>query len=71
MRFDIFGADVVIANKMESNGTPGKINVSGRTKRLLEDLETCNYSFEENITIKLPSVNASVNSYFLNYETLE
>lgn len=46
MRFDIFGADVVIANKMESKGTDGRINVSERTKELLEGLETSNYTFE-------------------------
>lgn len=48
MRYDIYGRDVMIANKMESNGKAGRIMVSETTKNLLErnsnpDLE---YEFE-------------------------
>jgi class 3 adenylate cyclase len=68
VRFDLYGSDVVIANKMESKGTPGKINVSESTKILLENLETSNYSFEENRIVNLDSLGISVKSYFLNYE---
>lgn len=35
VRYDIFGQNVLIANKMESNGVPGKINVSETTKTFL------------------------------------
>jgi len=31
VRYDIYGPDVVIANKMESEGVPGFINVSDIT----------------------------------------
>ena len=68
VRFDLYGSDIVIANKMESKGTPGKINVSEKTKKILETLETTNYSFEENITVKLDSLGKNVNSYFLNWD---
>lgn len=36
VRYDIFGGDVLIANKMESNGLAGKVVVSEQTKRLLQ-----------------------------------
>jgi hypothetical protein len=44
VRYDIYGKDVMIANKMESNGEPGKIlvinwkiifKISESTKRIL------------------------------------
>ena len=36
VRYDIYGRDVLIANKMESNGKSGDILVSNTTKELLE-----------------------------------
>lgn len=68
MRFDIYGQDVVMANKMESGGERGKINVSEDTKKLLEENETCNYTFIENKEITVKSTGKSLMSYFLNYE---
>ena len=35
-RYDIFGVDVLVANKMESNGLPGRVVVSEDTKRLIQ-----------------------------------
>ena len=71
MRFDIYGPDVLIANKMESGGTPGKICVSQSTKDLLEKLETTNYTFEENKTITIKSLNMHVLSYFVGSSLLK
>lgn len=36
VRYDIYGPDVLIANKMESNGQKGYVQVSEDTKVLLE-----------------------------------
>jgi len=36
VRYDIFGSDVLIANKMESNGNPGSVVVSDATKEWLQ-----------------------------------
>lgn len=36
VRYDIYGRDVLIANKMESNGKSGDILVSAATRELLE-----------------------------------
>ena len=41
VRYDIYGPDVLIANKMESNSLPGKILVSHTTKKLLSE---CQYN---------------------------
>ena len=38
VRYDIYGKDVMIANKMESNGIAGKIAISEKTKELLEEI---------------------------------
>jgi class 3 adenylate cyclase len=42
VRYDIFGSDVLIANKMESNGLAGKVVVSEETKRLMTTKEEYN-----------------------------
>ena len=36
VRYDIYGKDVLIANKMESNGELGHVVVSSATKNLIE-----------------------------------
>lgn len=48
VRFDIYGQDVVIANKMESSGESDMINVSKDTKELLDKLPGNPYKFTEN-----------------------
>jgi class 3 adenylate cyclase len=65
VRFDLYGPDMVIANKMESNGTPGKISVSQDTKQLLEGVETENFTFTENCEVSLSSGDRRVKSYFV------
>lgn len=47
MRYDIYGTDVMISNKMESNGEPGRIMVSQATKDLLESAFEFEYLFSE------------------------
>ena len=36
VRYDIYGKDVLIANKMESNGLMGHVMISENTKNILE-----------------------------------
>lgn len=68
-RFDIYGKDVLIANKMESGGQPGKICLSDATRKLLQDVETFNYTFEPNQVIHIKTLGVDVQSYFLNMPT--
>ena len=67
VRFDLYGPDLVIANKMESNGRPECITISERTKMLLEELDTANYTFEENARIYIKSTDTEVMSYIVRY----
>lgn len=68
VRFDLYGEDVVLANKMESGGAPGKICVSEDTKALLEAVETANYTFTENQEISLKYSDKKKKSYFMNID---
>jgi len=60
VRYDIYGADVLIANKMESNGDPGKVVVSETTKGLLEDYKPEKYFFEIKTEISIPALNRTM-----------
>jgi class 3 adenylate cyclase len=41
--YDIWGSSVNIASRMESNGEPGKINISSATYELIKDRFKCSY----------------------------
>ncbi len=69
---------MLIANKMESGGLPGKINVSEATKRILESDDGSNktifpFKFVPNKVINVSSVNTETMSYFIepNYAQRE
>ena len=68
VRFDLYGEDVVVANKMESGGAPGKICVSQTTKSLLESVETANYTFTEHQEVSLKYSDKKMKSYFMNID---
>lgn len=56
VRYDIYGPDVLIANKMESNGVKGFVHVSEETKKLLEKDYDDIFNFEPNTTIELKTI---------------
>lgn len=41
VRYDIYGKDCLIANKMESNGVKGRLMLSEATKKILEKQRDC------------------------------
>ncbi len=41
--YDIWGSAVNIASRMESNGTPGKVNISAHTYELIKNRFNCTY----------------------------
>ena len=47
VRYDIYGPNVLIANKMESNGEKGRIMISDETFRLIYENYGERYMFEE------------------------
>lgn len=68
VRFDLYGEDVVIANKMESGGEQGRICVSESTKNLLEQVELANYTFIEHQEVTLKSSGRTIMSHFMNLD---
>jgi class 3 adenylate cyclase len=66
VRYDIYGADNDIANKMESNGASGRVNVSEVTKALLEAKDPGRFEFAFNKEIRHEPVNRSLESFFVN-----
>ena len=41
--YDIWGSTVNIASRMESNGEPGRVNISASTYELIKDEFECSY----------------------------
>lgn len=74
VRYDIFGSDVLLANKMESAGMQGKINISENTKLLLQGEENANgllpYYFVFNKVVEIPAINKEINSYYVEIEEI-
>lgn len=68
VRFDLYGPDVLTANKMESGGMAGRVNISETTKTLLDDLDKTNYSFQETKEIEIKALNKTLKSHFLKIE---
>jgi phospholipid-translocating ATPase len=60
VRYDIYGADVLIANKMESNGEAGKVMVSEATKDFLEDYVPGKYLFSYHKEIHVNNLNRDI-----------
>ncbi|CAK86305.1 unnamed protein product (macronuclear) [Paramecium tetraurelia] len=65
VRYDIYGPDVLIANKMESNGKKGQVHVSEITKQLLEQDYEDVYSFTLNTKVTLNAINKSIDGYII------
>lgn len=66
VRYDIWGPDVLIANKMESSGQAGFINVSEITKNLLLQNYKENYDFTLNAEVNIEALRRNVRCFFLN-----
>ena len=67
VRYDIFGSDVLIANKMESSGLPGRINISEDTKRLLES-QQMPYSLSFNKIVPVQGAGKEIKCYLIEKE---
>jgi hypothetical protein len=65
VRYDIYGRDVLIAFKMESNSQPGKINLSEASKVFLEEAAPELFTYELNTTVDISAIGAKVPCYFV------
>lgn len=68
MRYDIYGKDVLIANKMESNGVIGNIMVSENTKKLLENETSLGYRFEKKKEVECKGLERPISGYLIHFE---
>jgi class 3 adenylate cyclase len=66
VRYDIYGSDVSIANKMESEGQPGKINISETARRLIDQYSPGRYSYTENKVVEYSAADMKVMSWFIS-----
>jgi class 3 adenylate cyclase/tetrahydromethanopterin S-methyltransferase subunit B len=61
--YDIWGGTVNIASRMESNGEPGKVNISSATYELIKDYYDCTYRG------KISAKNiGEIDMYFIEHE---
>jgi magnesium-transporting ATPase (P-type)/class 3 adenylate cyclase len=65
VRYDIYGPDVLIANKMESGGQAGRFNVSDVVKDIMMRVAPDDYDFEFNAEIQAKAINRTHKSYFV------
>lgn len=63
VRYDVYGKDVVIANKMESNGIEGNVTVSERTKEILMKSFMDDFVFEYHKEVHYQSFNQTIKCY--------
>ena len=65
VRYDIWGPDVLIANKMESNGTQGRVKCSEDTKLMIENRDPDGFEFEESLKIEVSVIGVTKNTYYV------
>jgi len=53
VRYDIYGPDVMVANKMESEGRNDKVNVSNTTKLYLEKVAPGEFKYFFNQKVEI------------------
>ena len=65
VRYDIFGSDVLTANKMESSSCPGQILLSNDTKLILEQYYPDIYEFIPHQTVFCQGINKTYETFFV------
>ena len=60
VRYDVYGLDVLIANKVESNGLPGEIAVSRQTRNMIEQFRRFRFQFSKITKFSLHSSEVEV-----------
>ena len=66
VRYDIYGSDVSIAEKMESNGYEGRINVSEDARSLIEEHAPDKYCWDYNKVVKYEAAGIEKESWFIS-----
>ena len=66
MRYDIYGKNVAIANKMESGGVVGSIMISEETKKILDLELNSEYRFEPKEKMVLKMADKPIQTYLIH-----
>ena len=66
VRYDIYGSDVMIANKIESCGIPGKILVSEATKNMVEENRLGDYQFLSHVEFFVKTTKKKIFTFLLS-----
>jgi class 3 adenylate cyclase len=64
VRYDIYGKDVLIANKMESNGNPGRLMISNFTREILKKDKNSPYKLTFARNVEVSNFNMNIPAYF-------
>lgn len=65
VRYDIYGRDVMIANKFEEFGEIGKVHISSSTKAILESAEA-NFKMVPHGTVKIEKLNVELPGFLVS-----
>jgi class 3 adenylate cyclase len=65
VRYDIYGPDVLLANKMESGGEAGRVNVSDRVREVMEARAPGQYEYTFNKNIEAKAVDKAHDSFLV------
>ena len=66
VRYDIFGQDVLIANKMESNGMAGAVCISENTYNLIKkNFLVDTFEFKEHHPCEIGTIGKTIKSYIV------
>ena len=71
VRYDIYGPDVMIANKFEEEGKTGFIHISEATKEILDQDKRKSFNIAPNGAVKVDKLNAEFNGYILSKKKFE
>ncbi|CAD8105459.1 unnamed protein product [Paramecium primaurelia] len=71
VRYDIYGPDVLIANKMESKGERGKVQVSESTKKTLELCYPEEFQYYSHCIVEIPSIDRKTEGHFIQIKTFQ
>ena len=65
VRYDIFGQDVLIANRMESNGIAGTVCISEQTYKLIQknNFVSNTFAFEEHNYCEIGTIGKRIKTY--------
>ena len=66
VRYDIYGPDAMLANKMESEGVEGRVNVSSVTRKIIEDNFPDKYEYSYNVAVECIGIDGMTDSYLVS-----